>query len=133
MGKMYSITELAREFEVTTRTIRYYEDKGLLSPVRDGQRRIYKTREYVRLRLIMRGKRLGFSLEEIREIIDLYDVDATEVSQLSRLLEIIRDRQQTLRQQQNDIAEILTELGLRESECVNLLAKKSDGGRCRDA
>ncbi len=126
MGKMYSITELAREFDVTTRTIRYYEDKGLLSPVRDGQRRIYNARDHVRLRLIMRGKRLAFSLDEIRELIDLYDADATEASQLSRFLELIRERQRSLRQQQQDISEILKELDQREAECAGLLAGKSN-------
>ncbi len=122
---MYTITELAREFEVTTRTIRYYEDKGLLSPTRCGQRRIYAPRDHVRLRLIMRGKRLGFSLEDIREMIDLYDVDATEVSQLNKFLEMIRMRQQALRRHQSDIAETLAELDQREDDCIRLLAVKT--------
>lgn len=121
---MYTITDLAREFEVTTRTIRYYEDKGLLSPQRQGQRRVYAPRDHVRLRLIMRGKRLGFSLEEIREMIDLYDVDATEVSQLNKFLEMIRRRQAALRQHQADIAETLAELDQREKDCAGLLAGK---------
>jgi len=125
MAKMYTITELAREFEVTTRTIRYYEDKGLLSPERQGQRRVYEPRDHVRLRLIMRGKRLGFSLEEIGEIINLYDVDATEVSQLNKFLETIRRRQTELRQHQADIAETLAELDQREKECARLLAGKT--------
>ncbi|NQW02359.1 MAG: MerR family DNA-binding transcriptional regulator [Rhodospirillales bacterium] len=128
MAKIFSITDLAREFEVTTRTIRYYEDKGLLTPVRDGQRRVYGPRDHVRLRLIMRGKRLGFSLDEIREMIDLYDVDATEISQLNKFLEKIRGRQRALRRHQADIAETLNELDLRETECVNLLADKSRTG-----
>ena len=129
MSKTYSITELAREFAITTRTIRYYEDKALLTPVRDGQRRIYMPLDQVRLRLIMRGKRLGFSLDEIREMIDLYDVDATEVSQLNKFLEMIRRRQNDLRQHQADIAETLTELDQREQECVSLLAAKQKTGQ----
>lgn len=129
MSKTYTITDLAREFGVTTRTIRYYEDKALLTPTRDGQRRIYTARDQVRLRLIMRGKRLGFSLEEIREMIDLYDVDATEVSQLNKFLEMIRRRQSDLRQHQADIAETLSELDQRENACIQLLADKKDTGK----
>ena len=129
MSQNYSIADLAREFEVTTRTIRYYEDKGLLSPEREGQRRVYGARDYVRLRLIMRGKRLGFSLGEIREMIDLYDVDTSEVSQLNKFLEMIRSRQQALRQHQSDIIETLAELDNREEECEMLLKKKTVSGR----
>lgn len=129
MSRSYSITDLSREFHITTRTIRYYEDKGLLSPVREGQRRIYAARDHVRLRLILRGKRLGFSLDEIREMIDLYDVDATEVSQLNKFLEMIRRRQEDLRQHQADIAETLDELNKREKDCVALLAEKQAAGR----
>ena len=81
MTESYGIAELAREFDITTRTVRFYEDKGLLSPERDGQRRIYGPRDRVRLKLIMRGKRLGLSLEEIGELMDLYDADPSEVTQ----------------------------------------------------
>lgn len=73
----YSISQLAQEFDVTTRTIRFYEDQGLLEPQRDGQRRIYTRRDRVRLMLILRGKRIGLSLLEIRELFDLYDAAAT--------------------------------------------------------
>ena len=92
MDKTYGIAELAGEFGVTTRTVRFYEDKGLLSPARDGQRRIYSPRDRVRLRLIMRGKRLGLSLEEIGELIDLYDVDPSEVTQLNHFVDVIQRR-----------------------------------------
>jgi len=124
MAKSYSISELAREFDVTTRTIRFYEDKGLISPERQGQRRIYSPRDRIRLRLIMRGKRLGFSLEEISGIIDLYDADSTETAQLTHFLEKIRERQRALRRQQEDIDEILEELVRREQECEDLLRQK---------
>jgi len=124
MAPVFSIAELAREFEVTTRTIRFYEDKGLLSPEREGQRRIYHPRDQVRLRLIMRGKRLGFSLEEIREMIDLYDADTSEVAQLKLFLDKINERQTALRRQQADIAEILAELDERQRECEALLDAK---------
>tara|TARA_B100000315_G_C14360870_1_gene488403 strand:+ start:344 stop:736 length:393 start_codon:yes stop_codon:yes gene_type:complete len=124
MSKTYGIAELAREFDVTTRTIRFYEDKGLLSPDRHGQRRVYAARDQVRLRLIMRGKRLGFSLDEIRELIDLYDVDPTEVTQLRHFLDKIRDRKSALVLQQADIAETLEEIGRIETQCSEMLSDK---------
>ncbi len=120
----YGIAELAREFNVTTRTIRFYEDKELLSPGRRGQRRVYSPRDRVRLRLIMRGKRLGFSLSEIREMIDLYDDDPSEVAQLKLFLTKIRERQAVLTQQQADIAAIVKELDKLEFESAALLREK---------
>jgi len=123
MSETYGITALAREFDVTTRTIRFYEDKGLLSPARNGQRRIYASRDRVRLRLIMRGKRLGFSLDEIRQTIDLYDIDPTEVTQLRHFLDKIRQRKETLVLQQADIVETLEEMHRIESQCSALLSK----------
>ncbi|MBC8337700.1 MAG: MerR family DNA-binding transcriptional regulator [Alphaproteobacteria bacterium] len=124
MSETYGIAELAREFDVTTRTIRFYEDKGLLSPARKGQRRIYTPRDRVRLRLIMRGKRLGFALSEIRELIDLYDVDPSEVTQLRHFLEKIRERKAALEVQQGDIAETLEEMQRIESQCSAMLSEK---------
>ena len=127
MSETFGIAELAREFDVTTRTIRFYEDKGLLAPLREGQRRIYSPRDRVRLRLIMRGKRLGFSLDEIRELIDLYDVDPTEVTQLRHFLDKIRERKDVLTRQQKDIAETLGEIARIENQCSSLLAEKQKG------
>ena len=124
MSDTYGIAELAREFDVTTRTIRFYEDKGLLAPLRKGQRRVYAPRDRVRLRLIMRGKRLGFSLEEIRELIDLYDVDPTEVTQLRHFLEKIREHKAVLTRRQSDIHETLNEMGRIEAQCSSLLSDK---------
>ncbi len=124
MSETYGIAELAREFDVTTRTIRFYEDKGLLEPLRKGQRRIYAARDRVRLRLIMRGKRLGFSLEEIRELIDLYDVDPTEVTQLRHFLEKIREHKVVLTRQQSDIHETLNEMERIETQCSSMLSEK---------
>lgn len=128
MGETYGIAELAREFGVTTRTIRFYEDKELLAPRRDGQRRLYAPRDRIRLRLIMRGKRLGFSLEEVGEMLDLYDVDPTEAAQLELFLRNIRNRKAALGRQQSDIAAIIEELDAREAQCVELLETKRDGG-----
>ncbi len=124
MSETFGIAELAREFDVTTRTIRFYEDKGLLAPLREGQRRVYSPRDRVRLRLIMRGKRLGFSLDEIRELIDLYDADPTEVTQLRHFLEKIRERKDVLTRQQSDIAETLDEIERIENQCSSLLTEK---------
>ena len=124
MSEAYGIAELAREFGVTTRTIRYYEDKGLLSPRRKGQRRVYAPRDRVRLRLIMRGKRLGFSLDEIPELIDLYDVDPTEATQLRHFLDKISERKAVLVRQQADIAETLSEMRRIEVQCTRLLSEK---------
>ena len=120
----YGIAELAREFSITTRTIRFYEDKNLLLPERQGQRRVYSSRDRVRLRLIMRGKRLGFSLDEIREMIDMYDDDPSEIAQLKLFLAKISERKSVLTQQQADIAAILNELDKLESESRKLLDEK---------
>lgn len=122
------IAELADAFGITTRTIRFYEDQGLITPGRSGQRRVYAPRDRVRLKLIMRGKRLGFSLEEIREIIDLYDVDPTERTQLRLLLGKIADRRAVLTRQQRDIASLLSELADLEERCSGLLEEKEEGG-----
>ena len=124
MSETFGIAELAREFSVTTRTIRFYEDKNLLSPVRQGQRRVYSLRDRVRLRLIMRGKRLGFALDEIRQMIDLYDVDPSEVTQLHHFLDKIRERQAQLIAQKHDISETLTELERIKAQCSKLLNEK---------
>ena len=120
----FGIAELAREFGVTTRAIRFYEDKGLLTPARDGQRRVYSGRDHVRLRLIMRGKRLGFSLDEIREMIDLYDVDPSEVAQLRLFIDKLQSRRRQLTRQQQDIAETLAELDVLESQSRDLLTER---------
>src|SRR5256885_15556779 len=101
----YGIADLAREFDVTTRTIRFYEDEGLIAPKRQGQRRIFSARDRVRLRLILRGKRLGFSLGEIRDIIDLYDRAPGGVGQLRFFIGKIRERRAALERQRDDIAQ----------------------------
>ena len=124
MSDTYGIAELAREFDVTTRTIRFYEDQGLLAPLRKGQRRVYASRDRVRLRLIMRGKRLGFSLDEIRQLIDLYDVDPSEVTQLRHFLDKIHEHKEILTGQQKDIAETLAEMERIEAQCSSLLSEK---------
>lgn len=127
MTETCGIAELAREFDITTRTIRFYEDRGLINPRRVKQRRVYGARDRVRLKLIMRGKRLGFSLEEIRGMIDIYDVDRTERAQLRLVLGKIAERRAALTQQQRDIASMLGELADLEQHCSGLLeAKETD-------
>ncbi len=124
MTETYGIAELAREFGVTTRTVRFYEDKGLISPTRDGQRRIYSARDRVRLRLIMRGKRLGLTLDEIAELIDLYDFDPSEVTQLKQFIDVIRERKTVLEGQKRDIDDTLAEMNRLERQCTQLLSQK---------
>ena len=124
MSETWGIAELAAEFGVTTRTIRFYEDKDLVTPERRGQRRVYHLRDKVRLQLIMRGKRLGFSLDEIRAMVDLYDADPTEVSQLRLFLDKLRERKSLLTTQREDIDQVLTEIAAREAECERLLNEK---------
>lgn len=102
--RSWTIGELARQFEVTPRTIRFYEQEGLLAPQRMGQKRIYRPRDRVRLKLTLRGKRLGFSLAEIREVITMYDaMPGGNARQLQRLLEILAQRREELDRQLEDI------------------------------
>ncbi|MBF0355036.1 MAG: MerR family DNA-binding transcriptional regulator [Alphaproteobacteria bacterium] len=110
MTAQFSISDLAREFSITTRAIRFYEDEGLIAPRREGQRRLYTQRDRVRLMLILRGRRLGFSLKEIAEIIDLYDREPGEQGQLKLFLNKIAERRELLKQQQEDIKQTLGEL-----------------------
>ena len=124
MSETFGIADLAREFDVTTRTIRFYEDRGLIEPTRDGQRRVYTPRDRVRLRLIMRGKRLGFSLDEIRQMIDLYDVGPGEIAQLRLFIAKIRERRALLELQQQDIVILLAEMDGIEEQCASLLAEQ---------
>ena len=118
----YTIGELAKEFDITTRSIRFYESKGLLSPERSGQNRIYRPKDRTRLKLILRGKRLGFSLQETKTIFELYDNEDTEEKQLKIMLKLIEEKKQKLEQQQKDLAEVLTDLSELERGCKDSLA-----------
>ncbi len=106
----FSISDLAREFDVTPRAIRFYEDQGLLAPRRDGQRRIYTPRDRTRLKLTLRGKRLGLTLSEIRELIDMYEPRRDERPQLERFLAVHEAHKGSLQQQRADIEAQLSEL-----------------------
>ncbi|MCG6890293.1 MAG: MerR family DNA-binding transcriptional regulator [Gammaproteobacteria bacterium] len=113
--RSWGIGELAREFGITSRTLRVYEEEGLLDPQRDGTRRIYNERNRVRLRLILRGKRLGWSLSEIRESFDLYDSSLGEQAQLELMLSKLEQRRETLIAQRRDIDSALQDLQRVES------------------
>jgi DNA-binding transcriptional MerR regulator len=106
----YSIGDLSREFDVTPRAIRFYESEGLLSPQRDGQRRIYSPRDRTRLKLTLRGKRLGLTLSEIRELIDMYETGRDERPQLERFLAVLESHKSALEQQRADIVAQLEEI-----------------------
>ena len=115
--KLYSISDLSKEFDVTTRAIRFYEDAGLLSPLREGRNRLYSVRDRTRLKLILRGKRLGFSLNEIGEMFRLYDSEPGEVAQLNHILEKITEKTDLLERQLEDIQIVMQELREFRSQC----------------
>lgn len=123
MQDSLSITDLSREFDITTRAIRFYEDEGLLHPARRGRQRVYSHRDRVRLKLILRGKRLGFSLSEIAEIIRLYHSEPGEAAQLDHFLAKIDERRSLLLQQKEDIEITLGELDAVEKQCRDRLDK----------
>ena len=120
----YSIGDLAREFDVTPRAIRFYEDQGLLAPRRAGQRRIYSLRDRTRLKLTLRGKRLGLSLSEIRELIDMYEPGRDERPQLERFLAVLVSHRTSLQQQRADIEAQLSELESFEKRIHQQLKKR---------
>ena len=124
MGTNYTISDLAKEFDVTTRTIRHYEDEGLLSPQREGTNRLFSNRDRVRLKLALRGKRLGFSLAEIRELFDLYDLAHDEKRQLQEFLSKLERRQALLEQQREDIEIMVNEITFFQNQCRKLLAQQ---------
>jgi DNA-binding transcriptional MerR regulator len=133
MSTTYTISELAKEFGVTTRTIRFYEDQGLLSPKREGTARVFSGRDRVRLKLALRGKRLGFSIAEIRELFELYDVSRDEKKQLEEFLSRLDRRRAHLEQQREDIEVMLNEINFFANQCRRLLKGKVDDGDSKAA
>jgi DNA-binding transcriptional MerR regulator len=121
--RAFTIRQLCVEFKVTPRALRFYEDKGLLSPARDGMNRVYHNRDRARLQLILRGKRVGFSLSEIREILELYDEKDGGAAQMARSLKKFRERIVELHSQRDDIDGAIQEL---EEGCVRLERQLSD-------
>lgn len=130
--RTYTISDLAAEFALTPRAIRFYEDEGLLEPRRDGQSRVYGERERTRTKLILRGKRLGLSLVEIREILDLHDRRDGDRRQLERFLEALEARRRALAVQREDIDVLLAEIASIERDCRRRL-RSAAGSRERPA
>ena len=124
MDDLYTVNQLAEELGITPRTLRFYEAKGLLSPRRVGNNRVYSKRDRARLKLILRGKRLGFSLEEIKEYLDLYNVDPSQQEQMRVLLARIRERLGTLAQQRQDLEATVSELKDIETQVVSALKER---------
>lgn len=141
----YTITELAREFDITPRAIRFYEDQGLLSPRREGvggRTRVYNASERTRLKLTLRGKRLGLSLSEIKALVDMYESPKDTTAQLKRFLAVLAQHRETLERQREDLEVTLAEISAHEEECRRLLAgekpaksaeKKASARRVKDA
>ena len=119
--RTYTITELAAEFDVTPRAIRFYEDVGLLEPSRAGRNRVYSQRERTRLKLTLRGKRLGLSLQEIKQLVDMYDSPSDTAPQLQAFLEVLRSHRRQLELQLDDIRVTLEEISQHEERCKRLL------------
>lgn len=120
----WTISELAREFDVTPRTIRFYEDQGIVSPAREGRNRIFGPRDRTRLKLALRGKRLGLQLSEILTLIDMYDGPGDTAVQLRQYLSVLEQHRSTLEQQRRDIEDTLREIAQQEQQCRELLAQK---------
>ena len=121
----YSISQLSKEFDVTTRTIRHYEELDLLSPARRGQTRVYSAADRIRLKLILRGTRLGLSLDDSRDIIDMYEPGKTNVDQLKKLIDAIQAQRTKLNQQLDDITNLLKDLNQAETDCIE--SRKTNG------
>ena len=129
MPTTYTIAELAREFDITARAIRFYEDQGLLSPSREGvggRNRVYTARERTRLKLTLRGKRLGLTLSEIKSIVDMYESPKDTVAQMNRFLGVLAHQRATLEQQRADIELALAEVAAHEEECRRMLADSAE-------
>lgn len=121
--RTYSISDFAREFDTTTRAIRFYESEGLLAPARDGQKRIYTHADYVKLKLIMRGKRLGWTLAESRELIEMYDPSGNQ-AQYKRVLEKIAESRERMQHQLHEIEQAMMELDAQEKRVKAAMKKQ---------
>ncbi len=121
----HTITELAAEFDITPRAIRFYEDVGLLMPQRAGRNRVYTQRDRTRLKLTLRGKRLGLSLSEIKQLVDMYDSPSDTTQQLTAFMAVLGEHRQLLEQQREDIEITLAEIAQHEERCRTLLGAQS--------
>lgn len=122
-GPLFTITELANEFDITARAIRFYEDMGLLTPARAGRNRVYTQRDRTRLKLTLRGKRLGLSLQDVKQLVDMYDSQSDTAPQLRAFLSVLDQHRRQLRQQLSDIEVTLAEISQHEERCLALLAE----------
>lgn len=129
----FTITELAAEFDITARAIRFYEDVGLLTPQRAGRNRVYSQRDRTRLKLTLRGKRLGLSLSEIKQLVDLYDSPSDTAPQLQAFLGVLAQHRSLLEQQREDIEITLAEIAQHEARCRSLLAAARPATRPRSS
>jgi DNA-binding transcriptional MerR regulator len=120
----FTITELAQEFDITPRAIRFYEDVGLLEPTRSGRNRVYSHRDRTRLKLTLRGKRLGLQLSEIKQLVDMYESGNDTRPQLEAFLEVLADHRRQLEQQLDDLQVTLAEIAQHEQRCRSLLRKR---------
>ena len=123
MREFYTVTELTREFDISTRTLRFYEDEGLVHPVRRGRTRLFRPSDRHLIKKILRGKRLGFSIAEIRDIIQMYREPPGEAGQLRKIIVKIEERREELRQKRRDLEETLAELDRSEEACLERLAE----------
>ncbi|WP_026623385.1 DNA-binding transcriptional MerR regulator [Ensifer sp. WSM1721] len=123
MNKYYSITELTREFGISTRTLRFYEDEGLIHPERRGRTRLFRPADRRLIKEILRGRRIGFTIAEIREIIQVYKDPPGEIGQLQLLMKRVEEKREDLRQKRKDIEDTLAELDNVEEACLTRLAE----------
>ena len=130
-SRTFTIAELADEFDVTPRAIRFYEDVGLLEPTRAGRNRVYSQRDRTRLKLTLRGKRLGLALSEILQLVRMYDSEADTAPQLQAFMAVLQSHRAQLEQQQDDIRVMLAEIAQHEQRCKRLLAGAAKAGARR--
>jgi len=130
-ARTFTITELAQEFDITPRAIRFYEDVGLLTPARAGRNRVYAQRDRTRLKLTLRGKRLGLSLQEVKDLVDLYESPSDTAPQLSAFLVTLKAHRALLERQREDLDITLAEIAQHEERCRRLLADAKGGRRAR--
>ncbi|WP_185982479.1 MerR family transcriptional regulator [Aureimonas mangrovi] len=123
MREYYTITELTREFDISTRTIRFYEDEGLIAPIRRGRTRLFRHSDRQLLKIILRGKRLGFSIAEIREIMGMYRAPPGEAGQLRAIVRKVSEKRAELEQKRRDIEDLLSELDNAEEACLTRMAE----------
>ena len=127
----FTITELAQEFDITPRAIRFYEDVGLLEPTRSGRNRVYTLRDRTRLKLTLRGKRLGLQLSEVKQLVDMYESGTDTRPQLEAFLQVLGEHRRQLEQQLDDIEVTLAEIAQHEARCRSLLAGSEAPSRSR--